>query len=443
MMVSVYAAAYIRFAGDSSAVEDYIGPLFGRALVFAAVMISSMVAFGLYQARLREGMAGVMLRTAVSFIFGGMILAVLFYLFPILFLGRGASALAGILSFFVIGTIRPVFFDSVDEQLLKRRVLVFGAGERAASITRRLRRRSDQRSFAILGFVHVSGQHDVVQPENIIKLESRLLDFAAEHEIDEIVVAVDDRRKGFPLDELLDCKMSGIDVIDVLTFFEREAGKVRVDMLNPSWLVFSDGFQRGTFKDSAKRAFDMAASLLLLAIIWPVMLLTALAISLEDGWDKPVFYKQVRAGQYENAFQVLKFRSMTVDAESDGKARWAEIDDSRVTRVGAFIRKVRIDELPQIFNVLKGDMSFVGPRPERPEFVQELSQVIPYYSERHRVKPGITGWAQLCYPYGSSEEDAKEKQQYDLYYVKNHGLFLDMLILLQTVEVVLFGKGAR
>jgi sugar transferase (PEP-CTERM system associated) len=218
---------------------------------------------------------------------------------------------------------------------------------------------------------------------------------------------------------------------------------VRLDVLNPSWMIFGDGFRRDPIRLFSERAFDLLASLALLALTWPLMVLTMLAIKLEDGWRAPLLYRQKRIGYESQPFDVLKFRSMSTCAESDGQARWATENDSRVTRVGAIIRKVRIDELPQILNVLAGDMSFVGPRPERPEFVDDLGRKIPYYRERHCVKPGITGWAQLCYPYGSSEHDAAEKLQYDLYYVKNHSLLFDLMILLQTAEVVLWGKGGR
>jgi sugar transferase (PEP-CTERM system associated) len=254
---------------------------------------------------------------------------------------------------------------------------------------------------------------------------------------------MDDRRRDFPVRELLDCRLAGVEVIDLVSFLERETGRVHLDVLNPSWIIFSEGFRRDGVRQATKRAFDIVASFALVLVTWPFMLLTALAILLEDGPRAPVLYRQRRVGLDGRNFDVLKFRSMRTDAEGDGKARWATGSDDRVTRVGSFIRKVRIDELPQIFNVLRGDMSFVGPRPERPQFVAELSDSIPYYEERHCAKPGITGWAQICYPYGSSEKDSLEKLQYDLYYLKNHSLLFDMMILLQTVEVVLLGKGAR
>jgi sugar transferase (PEP-CTERM system associated) len=270
-----------------------------------------------------------------------------------------------------------------------------------------------------------------------------ITDIAIEKGAEEIVIAMDDRRGNLPVRELLDARLSGIDVVDLLEFLERETGKIRVDLVSPGWLIFSPGFRRSQFKEIAKRAMDAIVCGALLMVSWPIMLLIGLAIKIEDGLSAPVIYKQFRVGQNSRNFNVLKFRSMREDAEKDGKAVWATENDSRVTRVGNFLRNSRLDELPQVFNVLAGQMSVVGPRPERPEFVSELQENIPYYAERHVVKPGVTGWAQLKYSYGASEEDAIEKLQYDLYYIKNQTLLLDFLIIVQTVEVVLWGKGAR
>ena len=230
---------------------------------------------------------------------------------------------------------------------------------------------------------------------------------------------------------------------ELLTFLERESGRVRVDVLNPSWIIFGEGYRRGSLRQLTSRTLDLIASAVLILVSLPAMVATMIAIKLEDGLRAPVLYRQERVGFGGRIFKLMKFRSMRIDAEAPGEARWAQKDDPRVTRVGAVIRTLRIDELPQILNVLRGDMSLVGPRPERPEFVAELSKKIPYYFERHCLKPGITGWAQLCYPYGSSEEDATEKLQYDLYYIKNNSLLLDLVILVETAEVALFGKGAR
>jgi len=444
-LTAVYVAVYVRFDGQQFTQVDSIRSPVIAALLFAIVMPTTMMAMGLYQSRFRGGVVGVFLRSLIGFLCGAAILALVYYLFPKLYLGRGVFALAIMIAFFMVGTIRPLFFYYVDKDILKIRVLVLGAGERAASIRRRLRRRVDRRGFRIVSYIPLPTDHSVAVDDSVL-LDGgvpALLDYCIVNSIDEIVVAADDRREGMPLEQLLQCKMHGVDVIDLLSFFEREQGKLPLDILRPDWLIYSDGFERGAMRDVMKRFFDILASILILSITWPFMLLAAVAIKIEDGWQAPMLYQQIRVGFQGQPFGVLKFRSMSVNAEQDGVAQWATANDSRVTRVGGFIRKTRIDELPQIVNVLRGDMSFVGPRPERPQFVEQLSESIPYYLERHAVKPGITGWAQVCYPYGASLVDSVQKQEFDLYYIKNHTIFLDMLILCQTAEVVLFGKGAR
>jgi sugar transferase (PEP-CTERM system associated) len=269
-----------------------------------------------------------------------------------------------------------------------------------------------------------------------------LLSVIEEHAIDQIVVAVRDRRGGgFPVRQLLECKMKGVKVIELPTFFEREYRQVMLESLNPSWMVLGDGFRQSAVGNIVKRLFDLTVSGALLVLTLPVMLVAALWIYLASGG--PVLYRQERIGQGGRVFTLYKLRSMKSDAEGDGTPQWARADDDRTTLIGRFIRKFRIDELPQIFNVFQGDMSFVGPRPERPFFVDQLVKQIPFYALRHSAKPGITGWAQVRYHYGASVDDAIEKLQHDLYYVKNHSLFLDIMILIGTVEVVLWGKGAR
>jgi len=444
-VVAVYVSVFVRFDGQPISDIDSINSPVVTSILFGLVMPITMMGMGLYQSRFRGGILGVFLRSIIGFICGAAILALMYYLIPRLYLGRGVFALALILAFFMVGTIRPMFFYYVDRDILKIRVLVLGAAEKAASIPRRLRRRVDRRGFRVVGYLKVATDEAVsVDPALLVELgDKSLLDYCIEYGVDEIVVAADERRNGVPLEELLKCKLYGIDVIDLLGFFEREQGKLPLDILRPDWLIYSDGFDSGAFRDVSKRLFDVVASLLILLITWPFMLAAILAIKIEDGLDAPIFYGQTRVGHLGTPFQVLKFRSMSVNAERDGVAQWATKNDSRVTRTGSVIRKTRIDELPQILNVLRGDMSFVGPRHERPQFVDELAVEIPYYQERHAVKPGITGWAQVCYPYGASIEDSVQKQEYDLYYIKNHTIFLDMLILCQTAEVVLFGKGAR
>ena len=412
-----------------------------QSMVLAGCVMVAAIAMGLFSRRLRDRTAGIVLRIGVSVIAGAFLGGLLLYASP-----DHRPTFIEVFAFLAIGLfsltfVRVLARNFLDEDILKRRVLVYGAGNNAARIMA-LRRRADQRGFKVVGFVPARNEDRMIPPDRLMLKDAPVSEIASENEIDEIVVAMDDRRQQFPLKELLDCRLAGVEVVELASFLERETGKVYLDILIPSWMIFGTGFRRDFFRRYSERAFDLLASLALLVVTLPVMLLTALAIKLEEGFSAPVFYGQPRVGYAGRVFRVMKFRSMRTDAEKHG-AVWAMQNDTRVTRVGKFIRKVRIDELPQLFNVFAGHMSFVGPRPERPEFVRQLNESIPYYDVRHAVKPGITGWAQLCYPYGASELDASEKLQYDLYYVKNHSLVFDILILLQTVEVILLGKGAR
>ena len=277
----------------------------------------------------------------------------------------------------------------------------------------------------------------------LVNTQGALAKYVADKQVDVIVLAMDERRKGLPVHELLDCKMGGVEVSDLMTFFERHTGKIRLDIMQPSMIFLSDGFRVSNFRKTWKRIFDVTSVFTLMPIMLPIVVFSVVALLIESRCKASVFYRQTRVGENGRLFQIYKFRSMVLNAEKDGVPLWAQKNDSRITRVGAVLRKFRFDEIPQLYNVLKGDMSFVGPRPERPEFVQRLADKIPYYNERHRVKPGLSGWAQIRYPYGASEEDGLEKLQYDLYYVKNYSILLDALVLLQTAEVVLLGRGAQ
>jgi sugar transferase (PEP-CTERM system associated) len=418
------------------------GILWPRALLFSAVMIVSLLAFGLYSARQRARAGGLLVRAAVAIVAGIAVTSIVFYLLPNLWMGRGVLAMSAVGAVAGLAISRLAFWHIVDEDIFKRRVLVYGCGRNAGAISN-LRRRADRRGFMLVGFLQAEDEVPVVSQQQMLDGTLGLPELCARLNVDEVVVAMEDRRRGFPILDLLECRLAGIDVTELLTFLERETGRVRIDVLNPSWMIFGEGFRRDSLRLVSSRILDIAASAMILVVTLPLMLVTALAIKLEEGWSAPVLYRQTRVGFGGKHFAIMKFRSMRTDAERAGQAVWATKGDSRVTRVGAFIRKCRIDELPQVLCVLNGSMSFVGPRPERPEFVAELSQKIPYYVQRHWVKPGITGWAQLCYPYGSSEQDALEKLQYDLYYIKNNTLLFDLAILLQTVEVVVMGQGAR
>lgn len=440
LLVSVYLGVTLQLLDLSAASLTGLQPLFPKALVYALVMVAVMMGMGLYQRDSRDGPRLVLLRIALSFLLGLLVMAAIEAVVPGLTLGGSAFGTALVASFIGISSCRFLCFHRTDNRL-SRRVLVLGCGERARQI-RNLRRRTDRSGVDIVGFVRVGADRCVIQ-ENVIDMPSTLPALVGQCQVDEIVIALDDRRNNIPVDAIVQCKMRGVNVIDDATYHERQLGKIRLDSLNPSHVIFSDGFSQAVLKGSTKRVLDVTVSLIMLVLALPAMLGVVLAILFEDGLRAPVIYRQRRVGRGGEVFEVLKFRSMRPDAEANGVAQWAQTGDARVTRVGAVIRKLRLDELPQLINVLRGDMSFVGPRPERPEFVANLVEELPYYNLRHHVKPGITGWAQICYPYGASLHDSREKLEYDLYYLKNFSVFLDLTILLQTVQVVLWGKGSR
>jgi sugar transferase (PEP-CTERM system associated) len=347
----------------------------------------------------------------------------------------GMAALFGMLSYRVMASHRR------SRALVTLRLLIFGAGKEAASVAASLSK--EDQTVRVVGFYPGHVSEEVAVPENlVVSRDKSLIDTVSELNVDEIVIAIGERRGGrMPLRELLDCRLSGVLVLDMSSHFERMLGQIRLDALRAGWLIFGGGFRQGTGRTMVKRIFDIVAASILLILFSPLMLATAVLIVLEDGF--PILYRQERVGLNGRLFNVIKFRSMGRDAESDGQPRWAAKNDDRVTRVGRVIRKLRIDELPQLFSVLAGHMSMVGPRPERAFFVDQLTREIPFYAVRHSVKPGVTGWAQVRYHYGSTVDDAAQKLQYDLYYVKNHTLLLDLVVLFETVGVVVGGKGAQ
>lgn len=410
----------------------------------AALLLSlAITSMGLYDARQREGIKGAVIKLAVAFLAGFLVAFLINSVFPVFTIGTLYIAQFFLVAFVYSILLRIYFYRFVDGNVLQRRVMVVGAGKRAATIDK-LRRKTDQRGFELIGFVRTSSDEAVqVGKGRLLNIDDDIRNFAAQHHIDEIVIAPDDRRKKLPLEGLIDCRMSGIAITDLLDFFERETEKIRLDLIQPSWLIYADGFKRNILRSTAKRSFDIIISAIMLLVCAPVMGLTALSILIESKGRGPILYSQTRVGRDGNRFNLYKFRSMRTDAEQDGVARWAQKNDNRVTRIGSLIRKYRIDELPQLWNIFVNDMSLVGPRPERPEFVDQLSKINALYKERHRVTPGLAGWAQICYPYGASKKDSMEKLQYDLYYVKNHGILFDFYILVQTAEIICFKKGVR
>ena len=420
---------------DPGSINGRWVPIIGSAAVVWLAMISVGV-YGTYALRSLR-FAGARLLVAISI--GIIALAVIDWILPGSTFWRSTLLFSMVFAAIVLIADRLLLNSFLGSSAFRRRVMVLGAGDRA----QRLRRLSDQpeAGFAIVSYVAMGEPEKVVEEAIPREAIHDLGRFVENLGVSEVVLALQERRNALPLNDLLRIKTKGVHVNDFSSFLERETGRVDLDTVNPSWLIFSDGFSSGRMISSAfKRIFDITASIILLSLTLPIIAVFALIVKFDS--KGPAFFKQQRVGLYGEAFYLIKLRSMRIDAEKDG-AKWAQENDPRITRVGRFIRKVRIDELPQTWSVLKGEMSFVGPRPEVPKFVDDLQEQIPFFGERHMVKPGITGWAQINYPYGASIEDSRKKLEYDLYYAKNYTPFLDLVILLQTVRVVLWPEGAR
>jgi sugar transferase (PEP-CTERM system associated) len=439
---AVYAGAAVRLLDPGVTTGAHFDHFFTSAVAFALAMIFSMSAMGMYQLNFNEGLRNpFFLKLMPSFLMGFVILTLVFYVAPELYFGRGILLIVFVIAGVGIFLARMIFFKTSELRFLQTRIIFLGGGPLAKECGDLAEQSNKYHKYEIAGYLPIPSEELCVAPSSLLKMRDgdSLVTLARQYDVEEIVVSVQNRRGGFPIKELLECKLQGVTVTDAATFFERETNQIRVDSLQPSWLVFGGGFDQSFYRAFMKRGFDLVCSVIILALSLPIIIVTAALIYVEDR--SPIFYSQERVGQDGKTFKVHKFRSMRNDAEKAGKPQWAAQNDPRVTRIGGFIRKVRIDELPQILNVFKGEMSFVGPRPERPFFVDQLVEVVPYYNVRHSIKPGITGWAQVRYGYGSSAEDALQKLQYDLYYVKNNSLFLDLLILIDTLKVVLFRGG--
>jgi sugar transferase (PEP-CTERM system associated) len=441
LLISACVGISLHVAGSGAAISGAGAAVPPQAVAFALGMMIIMSSMGLYQADSWDRNQSVVVRWAAAFLLGFVVTVLASYLVPSL--NPGPVVLGGTLIVALAGSVlvRAAFHQWKNLGVFKSRVLVLGTGSRVMKLAEYAQRNPNHQ---VIGYIALQPSRHYIPLPQVLPMApgDSLLSVVEKYAIDKIVVAVRDRRGGgFPVQQLLECRMKGVKVIELPTFLEREYRQVLLESLNPSWMVLGDGFRQGLFGNTVKHLFDLTVSGALLLLTLPIMLVAALCIYLESGG--PVLFRQERVGQGGRIFTLYKLRSMRNDAESDGTPHWARANDDRTTRVGRFIRKFRIDELPQIFNVFQGEMSFVGPRPERPFFVDQLVKQIPFYALRHSAKPGITGWAQVRYQYGASIDDAIEKLQYDLYYVKNHGLFLDFMILLSTVEVVLWGKGAR
>ena len=440
LLLASAEAGYVLRMSQIGSLPEPLATRWPQLLSFTGAVELSMIAVGLYGADSLQSLRFAAVRIVVGVSIGVLALSAVFFLFPALSLWRSSLAYAMAFSLVALVVLRILLGKALGSQAFKRRVVVLGAGARAARLKALAARPGS--GFAVVGYVSMSEANRVI-PEAIARdAIYNLADHVVLLNASEVVLALEERRNALPLKDLLRIKTTGVHVNEISTFLERETGRVDLDSVNPSWLIFSDGFSSGRMLSGVfKRLFDIVASAVLLLLTFPLVIVIALAIRFESKGS--AFYRQERVGLYGVPFQCIKLRSMRSDAEVAGKAVWAELDDPRITRIGRFIRKLRIDELPQCWCVLKGEMSFVGPRPERPQFVDDLETKLPYFAERHMVKPGLTGWAQINYPYGASIDDSRQKLEYDLYYAKNYSPFLDLLILLQTIRVVLFPDGAR
>jgi sugar transferase (PEP-CTERM system associated) len=434
-------AVYIRFGSEA---RDVL--VSGRGMLKILLMIgvaqASFFLFDLYELSELRRREALYIRTLQALGLTSMFLSAIFYAFPKMMLGRGVFLISLLLMLSTMILWRVFVMWLLGHPKLAERVLIIGTSKNAIDIAREALERPEH-GYKIVGFVGddpaLVGQ-SLINP-TVVGLMDDLQDLVSRHHINRVVLAINERRGRMPLGSLIEMKLrDGLAIEEAHSFYERLTGKISIETLRPSWLIFSGPSRRKLMYNQIRRLLDVVLSIVGLVLSFPLMVLAVIAIKLDS--PGPILYRQRRVGQRNQIFTIMKFRSMRIDAETEGP-KWAEKDDPRITRIGKIIRKLRIDELPQFINILRGEMTFVGPRPERPEFVEMLEQQIPYYSQRHLVKPGLTGWAQIRYPYCASVEDAVQKLQYDLYYIKNQSLMLDMITLFETTRIVLFGRGAR
>lgn len=440
LIASFYVGLSLSWVDFSLLEDDFLAEL-PRALLFSGVLLATMLSVGLYNREHFTKLTEALIRIGVAFFLGFLILTAIFFSAPILAVWRSVTLIALLIGYVGIASARYFASRLVNSELLKSRVVVYGTGNFAARLEA-LEQSERATGFVCVGFIANGDEAVKVSRARLIPQPNyALAELVAQERVGQIVVAVDNEHNSLPTSALMECKAKGVKVVDFLTFFAAETGRIDMDALKPDWVLFARGGLWSRLYLHLKRAIDICASFVVLICQLPLSVLVAIAILLEDGG--PVIYRQRRVGCRGREFTLLKFRSMKVSAEDGGAPSWTTENDPRVTRVGAFLRRSRLDELPQLFNVLKGDMSLVGPRPEQAYFVDQLSNRIAYYADRHWAKPGITGWAQLNYGYSASVQGARTKLQYDLYYVAYCSLFLDMLIILQTIKVVIWPFDVR
>jgi sugar transferase (PEP-CTERM system associated) len=439
---ALVCAVYIRFGLIDGADELLQNNGFLKAALAAFFCLAAFYLFDLYDFLLMHDRRELLLRLIQALGLAWIVLAFSFYMFPALKLGRGVSVIALPIALTLMVGWRVSIHWLLGHPDFGERILIVGSGNLAVEVAREVLDRPDA-GYRIVGFVGTDADligKSLINPRVIGTTEELDAIVKREH-IDRIVVAMGERRGQLPTNKLLQLSLAGqVNIEEGASFYERITGRVSLNMVRPSWLIFSGRGRSTKIAEVARNVVHWLVALIGAILSLPIVLVTAVLIKLES--KGPVFYRQERVGKNGRTFVLAKFRSMRVDAEASGPV-WASKKDDRTTRVGRIIRKVRVDEIPQFWNILKGEMSFVGPRPERPHFVAQLAEEIPFYEQRHLIAPGLTGWAQIKYPYGASIEDARQKLQYDLFYIKNHGLFLDAIIMFETIKIILFGRGAQ
>ena len=430
--LSVIIAAYIKLGSDLHVFDDWIVL---KSMLITVVCQMALYYNDLYDLKVTNNYIELGIRLLQALGIATIFFGIAYYLIPQLMIGEGIFVIMIGLLILLIVSWRIGYTLVLEKGLFNQKLIIIGSGELATGIIKEIRDKRDS------GYEIDTILDEEDCREGACRPQLDMCDQAKAKNISKIIVALEEKRGNLPIKQLLKCRTEGIEILEGSSFYEMLLGKLYVKQINPSWLIFSDGFRKSPLKSAMKRTGDIILSSIMLVMLSPMILITAILIKIDS--KGPVIFSQERVGQNGKGFNVHKFRSMVTDAEKSSGPVWASEDDDRVTRVGRVIRKLRIDELPQLWNVLKGEMSFVGPRPERAFFIKQLEKDVPYYSERLTVKPGLTGWAQVSYPYGASVEDAIEKLNYDLFYTKNMSFLLDLLIIFRTVKIVLFGKGAR
>lgn len=437
-IISVYAGVYLRLYNSYAPLQDYV-PILPKAIAFSVFIVFMCFFVDLYDTEKRDGRKEILLKILFAGIFAFIAIGAFYYFVPYVQLGRGMLFLAVSISILLIFIWHIGYGLFLKMPVVAKKILILGTGPTANTMGKLLN--SNNNGFLLSGYVNCIGEPVHVPDNAVIGNGEGLLAIALKEKVQKIVVSLSERRGTLPVREMLNCKLQGIDVIDGPSFYEQMTGKLLIENMNPSHIIFSDGFRITSLRRYLKRIFDVFFAGISIVFSMPILLIVPVLIKLDSRG--PVLFKQRRVGEGEKEFMVYKFRTMIEGAEKATGPVWSKSGDNRITKLGRFLRKTRLDEIPQLFNVLRSDMSFIGPRPERLFFVESLKKQIPYYSERHCVKPGITGWAQVRYEYGDSIEDTIEKLRYDLYYIKYQSISLDLLILLDTIKVILFGRGGR